>query len=75
MYGDFVHRAVIDNHEEESGITIHFVNDVYDAGEIIFQTRIRVEPDDTPESLALKIHSLEYEHYPRVIEETINKLP
>ena len=75
MYGDRVHRAVIDNNEKESGITIHYVNGIYDEGDIIFQAKCRVEPDDTPETLAARIHALEYEHYPRVIEDLIMKLP
>jgi phosphoribosylglycinamide formyltransferase-1 len=49
------------------------VNTEYDAGKIIFQTKCNVSPDDTPESLAVKVHSLEYEHYPRVIEELVRK--
>lgn len=74
MYGDAVHRSVVANREKESGITIHYVNDVYDSGDIIFQARVNITPDDTPETLACKVHSLEYEHYPRVIEELILKL-
>src|SRR5512133_831861 len=60
MYGDTVHKAVIANKEPESGITIHYVNKHYDSGDIIFQARCRVNPDDTPESLAARIHELEY---------------
>lgn len=75
MYGDKVHRAVIRNNEAESGITIHYVNGEYDKGDIIFQARCRVEPSDTPESLAARIHTLEYLHFPRVIEDLIMKLP
>lgn len=71
MYGSRVHKAVIDNGDEESGITIHFVNDVYDAGDIIFQAKCPVNSDDTPESLAQKIHRLEYEYFPRVVEGVI----
>lgn len=74
MYGDRVHRAVIENGDEVSGITIHFVNESYDKGDIIFQTRCKVDPSDTPDSLAMKIHSLEYQHYPRIIEEMILKM-
>lgn len=72
MYGDRVHRSVISNKETESGITIHHVNEFYDQGDIIFQAKCRVDPEDTPESLAAKIHALEYEHYPRVIEKLIS---
>lgn len=75
MYGERVHRAVIDNREKESGITIHSVNSVYDEGEILFQARCKVEPDDTPETLSDRIHALEYEHFPRVIEEIAAALP
>jgi len=75
MYGDAVHRLVIENHDSESGITIHYVNKMYDDGNIIFQERCRVEPADTWESLAEKVHALEYLHYPKVIEELVLKLP
>jgi phosphoribosylglycinamide formyltransferase-1 len=75
MYGEIVHRAVIANHDKESGITIHYVNDRYDEGDIIFQARCVIEPGDTPDSLAEKVHKLEYMHFPRVIEELIEKLP
>ena len=74
MYGDRVHRSVIENHETESGITIHYVDHKYDAGDIIFQARCKVESTDTPETLASKVHSLEYEHFPRVIEELIDSM-
>ncbi|HEX2968472.1 MAG TPA: phosphoribosylglycinamide formyltransferase [Bacteroidales bacterium] len=75
MYGDAVHKAVIGNGENESGITIHYVNNHYDKGDIIFQARCRVEPGDTPETLAAKIHQLEYLHFPRVIRELVTSLP
>jgi len=75
MYGEAVHRSVIANHDPESGITIHYVNKMYDEGDIIFQARCRVDPDETPESLAQKVHNLEYMHFPRVIEELVLKLP
>ena len=71
MYGDYVHRAVIDNKDTVSGISIHVVNNEYDKGSILFQATCPVTPDDTPETLATKVHQLEYEHFPRVIEETI----
>lgn len=73
MYGMKVHEAVIAAGEEESGISIHFVNENYDEGHVIFQARCAVEPQDTPDSLAQKIHTLEYEHYPRVVKELILK--
>lgn len=75
MYGDAVHRAVIAAGESESGITIHYVNSHYDAGDIIFQARCRIEKGDTPETLASKVHKLEYLHYPVIIEKVINNLP
>lgn len=68
MYGLHVHRAVLNAKEKETGITIHYVNEVYDEGKTIFQTRCTVSKDDTPETLAEKVHQLEYEHYPEVIE-------
>jgi phosphoribosylglycinamide formyltransferase-1 len=72
MYGDRVHQAVIDNGEKESGITIHYVNEKYDEGNIIFQGKCPVEEDDTADSLAEKVHQLEYEHYPRVIKQVLD---
>ena len=71
MYGDKVHKAVIDNKESESGITIHFVNKKYDEGNIIFQAKCKIEKNDTPESLAKKIHELEYAHFPKVINDLL----
>jgi len=71
MFGERVHNAVIREGEKESGITVHFVNESYDEGDIIFQVRCKIDPEDTPETLARKVHLLEYQHYPRVIEEMI----
>lgn len=68
MYGNFVHQAVIENKEMESGISIHYVNEEYDEGTIILQKKVLVTMEDTPESLAQKIHKLEYEWFPKVIE-------
>lgn len=73
MYGGKVHQAVIENKETETGISIHYVNEKYDEGKIIFQTKFNVENDDTPDSIAQKIHKLEYEHFPRVIEEVLKE--
>ena len=73
MYGDKVHKAVVKNKESETGISIHYVNEKYDEGKIIFQAKFNIENDDTPESVAQKIHKLEYEHFPRVIEEVVMK--
>jgi phosphoribosylglycinamide formyltransferase-1 len=75
MYGERVHEEVIAKHEKESGITIHYVNNHYDEGDIIFQARCAVTPEDTPDTLAAKVHALEYKHFPVVIEELIAKLP
>ncbi len=74
MYGDRVHKAVIENKEKKSGISIHLVNQNYDEGKIIFQKSIDVIAEDTPQSLASRIHELEYKYYPKVIEEYIQKL-
>ncbi len=73
MYGHHVHEAVVAAHEKESGITIHIVDHNYDRGTTLFQARCRVTPDDTPDTLAAKIHLLEKEHFPRVIDETIHR--
>lgn len=67
MYGERVHRAVIEAGEKESGISIHWVNDRYDEGQVIFQARCPVSAHDTPESLAAKIHRLEHAHYPPLV--------
>ena len=74
MYGDTVHKAVVANKEKETGITIHFVNEHYDEGAIIFQAKCKVSETDTYEDVAHKIHQLEYEHFPRVVEELLEKL-
>ena len=71
MYGDRVHNAVIEAGEKESGITIHLVNEEYDKGEILFQTKCALTKTETANSLAQRIHALEYEHFPRAIEEYI----
>lgn len=72
MYGHHVHEAVVAAREQESGITIHIVDNHYDRGVILFQARCTVDADETPDSLAAKIHLLEKEHFPRVIDETIH---
>lgn len=72
MYGIKVHKNVLDSGETTSGITIHLVNEHYDEGKILFQTECPVMPDDTPESLAQRIHQLEYRYFPPVIKEYIN---
>lgn len=68
MYGMNVHRAVLEQGEKESGITVHYVNEAYDEGAVILQQKVAITPGETPESLAGKIHQLEYEHYPKVID-------
>lgn len=73
MYGMKVHQAVIAAGDPESGITIHFVNEKYDEGNIIFQAKCSIIKGDTAEILASKIHELEYEHFPRVIEELLTE--
>ena len=73
MYGNHVHKAVIDAKEKESGITIHYVNENYDEGKIIFQARCTVKENDTYNDLAQKIHLLEQEHFPKVIEQVIGQ--
>lgn len=67
MYGDHVHKAVLAAKEKESGITIHIVNEEFDSGPIIFQAKCEVKEDDTPDSLATRIHALEHRYFPEVI--------
>lgn len=71
MYGMNVHNAVINAGEKESGISIHYINEVYDEGEIIFQAKCLIEEGDTAEILAQKIHELEYRHFPEIIDSVI----
>ncbi len=73
MYGSRVHEAVKAAEETETGITIHYVNENYDEGQIIFQATCAINPSDTPDVIASKVHELEYEHFPRVIEEVVTK--
>jgi phosphoribosylglycinamide formyltransferase-1 len=74
MYGHFVHEAVVANAEKESGITIHFVNENYDEGNIIFQAACEVTETDSPDDVARKVQVLEHEHFPHVIDEVVSKL-
>ena len=74
MYGKYVHSAVIEAKEKESGITIHFVNKKYDAGEIIFQEKCSVEKKDCLIVLSKKIHALEAEYYPKIIDKVIKNI-
>jgi phosphoribosylglycinamide formyltransferase-1 len=68
MYGMRVHQAILDNNEPETGITIHFVNENYDEGAIIFQEKCKVDPGDTINAISDKIHDLEMQHFPQIIE-------
>ncbi len=71
MYGMHVHEAVVKNNETETGITIHYVNEHYDEGAIIFQAECGVLANDTAEDVAKKIHELEMEHFPKVVEKLL----
>ena len=73
MYGKFVHEAVIASAKAESGITVHYVTPQYDKGSIIFRAKTQVDKKDTAETLAKKIHALEEEHFPRIIETWLNE--
>jgi len=74
MYGHFVHEAVVAAGETESGITIHYVNERYDEGQIIVQASCPVDPADTPDDVARKVQKLEHEYYPRVVVNLLNQL-
>lgn len=74
MYGMNVHRAVVANSETESGISIHYVNENYDEGALIFQAKCEVLPEDTPEHVAEKVHELEYRYFPQVIADVLAKM-
>lgn len=71
MYGMKVHEAIVANKENKTGITIHFVNEKYDEGKTIFQATCEVLKNDTAEDVAQKIHQLEYEHFPKVIDQLL----
>ncbi|NLZ95446.1 MAG: phosphoribosylglycinamide formyltransferase [Bacteroidales bacterium] len=71
MYGDNVHKKVIETGDTKSGITIHYVNEKYDEGEVIFQKSCNINLKDTYKDVANKVHKLEYAHFPRIIEEVI----
>jgi len=71
MYGNKVHEAVLANKEKESGISIHYVDEIYDHGKIIFQAKCAVLENDTADTLAQRIHALEHEHYPKIIESVV----
>ncbi len=71
MYGNFVHEAILKNKEAETGITIHYVNENYDEGAIILQKKIGISDSDSAETIAEKVHKLEYEWFPKIIEELL----
>ena len=74
MYGDHVHKAILANKEEESGITIHFVNEQFDEGEIIHQSKFKIDKDDNLEMVKFKGQQLEHHHFPRVVEGLLKKM-
>jgi phosphoribosylglycinamide formyltransferase-1 len=71
MYGDNVHNAIKNAGEKETGITIHYINENYDEGDIIFQAKCELSDQDTPINIANKVQLLEHMHYPKIIEETV----
>ncbi|MEO6916376.1 MAG: phosphoribosylglycinamide formyltransferase [Chitinophagaceae bacterium] len=74
MYGEKIHESVLLNNDKQSGITVHYVDELYDHGQVIFQKTCDIEDTDTPDSLAEKVHQLEHRHYPRIIEELLQKM-
>lgn len=74
MYGDRVHKAVVEAGEKESGITIHLIDEKYDEGRTIFQAKCAVNENDTPDDVASKVHALEYEYFPKVIDSLVEKI-
>lgn len=71
MYGNRVHEAVVAGGETETGITIHYINERYDEGDVVFQATCPVLPTDSAEDVARKVHALEYEYYPAVVERVV----
>jgi len=74
MYGMHVHEAVKQSGETETGITIHLIDGNYDRGNTVFQSKVKVDPTDSPDDIATKVHALEYEYFPKIIEEIAQKL-
>ncbi len=72
MYGMHIHRAIVENKEKETGITIHYVNENYDEGAVIFQEKVVISETDTAEDVAVKIHELEQKYFPEVIRRVLN---
>ncbi len=75
MYGMRVHEAVLENNEKESGITIHYVSENYDEGDILRQEKVSISQRDTARTIALKVQKLEHEHYPKIVEKLVRSLP
>ncbi|WP_338841611.1 phosphoribosylglycinamide formyltransferase [Flavobacterium ginsenosidimutans] len=73
MYGMHIHRAIVNNKEKETGISIHYVNEHYDEGGIIFQANVALTEEDTPETVAEKIHELEQKHFPEIIHRILEE--
>ncbi|KAF2328408.1 phosphoribosylglycinamide formyltransferase [Flavobacterium nitrogenifigens] len=73
MYGMHIHRAIVNNKEKETGISIHYVNENYDEGAIIFQANVALTDEDTPETVAEKIHELEQKHFPEIIHRILDE--
>lgn len=74
MYGDRIHRTILEAGEVENGITIHFVNEKFDEGEIIYQSRFKIDKNDTLETIKFKGQQLEHLHYPRIVENLVQKI-
>ena len=74
FYGEHVHEAVVAAKEAQSGITVHYVNEIYDSGEIILQARVSLDEKETPDSLAAKIHHLEQAYFPIAIEQVLKAI-
>ena len=71
MFGKHVHQAVKRNKEKETGITIHYVNEAFDKGKIIFQKKVEINPDDTIDEISFKVHQLEYGYFPKIIQKLL----
>ncbi|WP_219224261.1 phosphoribosylglycinamide formyltransferase [Pedobacter antarcticus] len=74
MYGDHVHKAVMDAGESEGGITIHYVDENYDEGEFIYQAKYKIDKNDNLEMIKFKGQQLEHQHYPRIVESILKKI-
>ena len=74
MYGMNVHNAVLENEEQETGITIHYVNANYDEGAVIYQAKTTIDAKDSAEDIASKVHQLEYEYFPKIIDDLLSDM-